>query len=315
VAPYLFCFGFGYTAHVLARRLAAAGWRVGGTCRTSETAAAAEVAAMPFERERPLPPDALAGVTHILSSIPPDMEGDPVLDRHGADIAALPDLVWVGYLSTTGVYGDRGGAWVDETSPLAPTGERGRRRAAAEEGWLTLWRMRRVPVHVFRLAAIYGPGRNPFAALRAGTAKRIDRPGQVFSRIHVEDLAAALSASIARPRPGAVYNICDDEPASPAAVVAHAARLLGLPPPPLVPFAAAELSPLARSFYADNKRVSNALLKRELGVRLRYPDYRVGLAAIRAAEFSQNCLKCRTDLPEPAPSGMVGRDDPDHSTR
>ncbi|HZU91102.1 MAG TPA: SDR family NAD(P)-dependent oxidoreductase [Stellaceae bacterium] len=315
MTPHLFCFGFGYTARALARRLAAAGWRIGGTCRPSKAATAAEVAALPFARERPLPPDALVGVTHILVSIPPDAEGDPVLDRHGADIAALPGLAWVGYLSTTGVYGDRGGAWVDESAPLAPTGERGRRRVAAEAGWLMLWRTRRVPVHVFRLAAIYGPGRNPFAALRAGTAKRIDRPGQVFSRIHVEDLAAALSASIARPRPGAVYNVCDDEPAPPAAVVAHAARLLDLPPPPLVPFAAAELSPLAQSFYADNKRVSNALLKRELGVRLRYPDYRAGLAAIRAAELSQNCLKCRTGLPGPAPFGMVGRDNPDHSTR
>ena len=139
---------------------------------------------------------------------------------------------------------------------------------------------RGVPVHIFRLAGIYGPGRSPFEALRAGTAKRIDRPGQVFSRIHVEDLASVLAASIARPRPGAIYNVCDDEPAEPAAVIAHAAGLLGLPPPPLVPFDAAELSPMARSFWDDNKRVSNALIKQELGVALRYPDYRAGLAAI-----------------------------------
>jgi nucleoside-diphosphate-sugar epimerase len=195
----------------------------------------------------------------------------------------MPSLAWVGYLSTTGVYGDRDGGWVDETSELRPSGARGRRRVAAETAWLDLWRDRGVPVHIFRLAGIYGPGRSPFDALRAGTAKRIVKPGQVFSRIHVDDLASVLLSSIARPRPGAVYNVCDDEPASPADVVAHAAQLLGAPPPPLVSFDEAALSPMARSFYADNKRVSNALIKTELGVRLRYPDYRAGLAAILAA--------------------------------
>src|SRR3712207_1519013 len=153
---------------------------------------------------------------------------------HGDDIAARSGLAWLGYLSTTGVYGDRGGSWVDENSELRPSGERGRRRVMAEAGWLDLRRRRRVPVHVFRLAAIYGPGRSPFEALRTGTAKRIAKPGQVFSRIHVADLASVLAASIARPRPGAVYNVCDDEPAPPEAVVAYAAGLLGLPPPPLV---------------------------------------------------------------------------------
>jgi nucleoside-diphosphate-sugar epimerase len=226
----------------------------------------------------------LQGVTHILVSVPPDAGGDPVLDRHGDDLAALPTLAWLGYLSTTGVYGDRGGDWVDETSPLLPTGERGRRRVAAETAWLELWRRRCVPVHIFRLAAIYGPGRSPFAALRAGTARRIDKPGQLFSRIHVEDLARVLRASIARPRPGAVYNVCDDMPAAPEAVMAHAAALLGIAPPPLVPFADAGLSPMALSFYDDNKRVRNALIKTELGIALRFPDYRTGLAAILAAE-------------------------------
>lgn len=284
--PHLFCFGFGYTARAVAERLAP-GWRVSGTCRSPEAAAALRSEgcdALPFARAQPLLPGALAGVTHILVSIPPETEGDPVLALHGAEIAALSGLAWVGYLSTTGVYGDRGGAWVDESAPLAPTGARGRRRVAAEAGWRALWREEGVPVHVFRLAAIYGPGRSPFAALRAGTARRIDKPGQVFSRIHVADLAAVLAASIAKPRPGAVYNVCDDEPAAPADVVACAAELLGLPPPPLVPLAAAGLSPLAESFYADNKRVANALVKRELGIRLRHPDYRAGLAAILAAE-------------------------------
>jgi nucleoside-diphosphate-sugar epimerase len=221
-------------------------------------------------------------------SVPPDGTGDPVLATHGNDIPA--ELSWVGYLSTTGVYGDRGGGWVDETAALLPTGERGRRRVAAEADWLDLWRSRGVPVHIFRLAGIYGPGRSAFDALRAGTAKRIDKPGQVFSRIHVEDLATVLISSMTRPRPGAIYNVCDDDPSSPEAVVAHAAALLGLPTPPLMALAAAGLSPMARSFYDDNKRVANGLIKRELGVALRYPDYRAGLAAILADE---TCRKMR----------------------
>jgi nucleoside-diphosphate-sugar epimerase len=277
--PHLLCFGLGYSARALAARVAAAGWRVSGTSRGS-----AEYSCHCFDRDHPLSPTAFAEVTHILVSIAPDAAGDPVLDCHRDDIAALPDLRWLGYLSTTGVYGDRGGGWVDETSELRPTGERGRRRAAAEAGWLDLWRQSRVPVHIFRLAAIYGPGRSPFETLRDGTAKRIDKPGQVFSRIHVEDLASVLLASTARPRPGAVYNVCDDKPAAPGNVVAHAAALLGVPAPSPVPIDEAGLSPMARSFYDDNKRVSNALIKKELGAALRYPDYRAGLAAILAAE-------------------------------
>ncbi len=284
---HLFCFGLGYSARALGRRLAAEGWTVTGTCRGGERVAALRQAgfpAVPFARDRPLAGVAFDGVSHILVSIPPDPIGDPALDLHLGDIVRLPALCWLGYLSTTGVYGDRGGGWVDEDVPPAPSGERGRQRLIAETAWLEAWHARAVPVHIFRLAAIYGPGRSPFAALRAGTARRIDRPGQVFSRIHVEDLATALAASIARPRPGAVYNVCDDEPAAPAAVVAHAAELLGLPPPPLVPLAAAGLSPLGLSFYDDNKRVGNALIKREFGIAWRYPDYRTGLAAIREAE-------------------------------
>jgi nucleoside-diphosphate-sugar epimerase len=287
---HLLCFGLGYTARALAGRLAADRWIVRGTSRGAQPGAmAAEYPSQRFDRDCPLPPAAFDGVSHILVSIPPDTSGDPgasgdpVLDRHGDDIARLPGLAWLGYLSTTGVYGDRAGGWVDEGSELRPSGERGRRRVAAEAGWLDLWRRRGVPVHIFRLAAIYGPGRSPFDALRAGTAKRIDKPGQVFSRIHVDDLASVLVASITRPRPGAIYNACDDEPVAPEAVVARAAGLLGLPAPPLVPFEAAELPAMARSFYDDNKRVSNALIKQELGVALRYPNYRAGLAAILAA--------------------------------
>jgi nucleoside-diphosphate-sugar epimerase len=291
--PYLLCFGFGYTARVLARRLADEGWIAGGTCRTEDKATALRAAGFAvevFDRDHPLSRKALDGITHLLVSVPPDAAGDPVLAVHGEDIAGIEGLRWLGYLSTTGAYGDRGGGWVDESAELSPSGERGRRRVAAEAGWLDLWRRRGVPVHIFRLAGIYGPGRSPFEALRAGTAKRIDKPGQVFSRIHVEDLAQVLAASINRTRPGAVYNVCDDDPTAPEAVVAHAATLLGMPVPPLVPFEAAGLSPMARSFYDDNKRVSNRLIKSELGVTLQYPDYRSGLAAILADEA---CPKTR----------------------
>lgn len=287
IRPHLFCFGFGYTARALGCRLAAAGWAVSGTTRNLAKADGLRDSGFCvhfFDRDHPLPPHGLQQTTHLLTSIPPDAAGDPVLAIHGDDLAALERLSWVGYLSTTGVYGDRDGGWVDETSGLLPTGERGRRRVAAEAGWLDLWRHDNVPVHIFRLPGIYGPSRSAFDALRAGTAKRIDKPGQVFSRIHVDDLASVLVASISRPRPGAVYNVCDDDPSPPEVVVAHAAALLGVPAPPLVPLEAARLSPMARSFYDDNKRVSNRLIKAELGASLRYPDFRAGLAAILADE-------------------------------
>jgi hypothetical protein len=290
-APHLFCFGLGYSARVVARRLVCSGWTVTGTCRSMEKAALmrqAGLSAALFDRDRPVEIETLNRMSHVLVSVPPDALGDPVLACHADDIAAIPRLSWLGYLSTTGVYGDRGGGWLEEAAELRPTGARGRRRVAAEQGWLGLWRDRRVPVHIFRLAGIYGPGRSAFDALRAGTAKRIDKPGQVFSRIHVEDLASVLLASMRRPRPGAVYNVCDDDPAPPEAVVAHAAGLLGMEPPPLVPLEEAGLSPMARSFYDDNKRVSNRLIKTELGIRLRYPDFRAGLAAILADEACPN---------------------------
>jgi nucleoside-diphosphate-sugar epimerase len=277
----LFCFGLGYSAGFLARALAAEGWRIAGTSREGGVGAS-DIPLHRFTRGAPLadPGTVLRGTTHLLVSVPPDADGDPVLDEHGGDIAALRDLAWLGYLSTTGVYGDRGGAWVDETSMLAPSGERGRRRAAAEAGWLELHRRYGLPVHVFRLAGIYGPGRSALETVRQGRARRIDKPGQVFSRIHVADIVQVLRASMARPDPGAVYNVADDDPAPPEAVIAHACRLLGVPLPPLVPFAEAELTPMARSFYDDNKRVANRRIKAALGVQLLYPGYREGLAAL-----------------------------------
>jgi nucleoside-diphosphate-sugar epimerase len=283
----LFCFGLGYSALALARRLLAEGWSVAGTTRCEDKArrlAGEGIEAFLFDRGRPLddPAAALAGTSHLLASAPPDSAGDPVLVHHRRDIAALEGLAWLGYLSTTGVYGDRDGGWVDEDSDLAPTGERGRRRVAAEEAWLELWELDALPVHLFRLAGIYGPGRSALDSVRDGTAKRIDKPGQVFSRIHVDDIAGVLRASIDRPRPGAAYNLCDDEAAPPQEVVAYACELLGREPPPLVPFDEAALSDMARSFYRDNKRASNARIKDELGVVLAYPTYREGLRALLA---------------------------------
>ena len=285
----LFCFGYGFSASALGVLLGPAGWSLAGTCRTPEgsrSLAEAGVDALPFSREAPLadPAQSLAGTTHILLSIPPDAEGDPALDRHGADIAAIEGLEWIGYLSTTGVYGDTGGAWVDESAPIAPTGARGKRRLKAERGWLTLGEDHGLAAHVFRLAGIYGPGRNALASVKRGTAKRIVKPGQVFSRIHVADIAQVLAASIVRPRAGAIYNVCDDEPAPAADVVAHACALLGVAPPSLTPLEDADLSLMARSFYADSRRVSNDRIKAELGVTLRYPNYRAGLAALLAEE-------------------------------
>jgi nucleoside-diphosphate-sugar epimerase len=285
----LFCFGLGYTALALARRVRAEGFEVAGTCREAETALGLRVQgiqAWVFDTGRPLedPARILNGSTHILSSVPPDAEGDPVLRAHGADIAELGGLAWVGYLSTTGVYGDRKGGYVDETSELQPTGERGRRRVAAEALWLDLWWDDGLPVHIFRLAGIYGPGRSAIDQVLSGHARRIVKPGQVFSRVHVDDIVATLVASMNRPLPGTVYNVCDDEPAPPQDVIAYACELLGREPPPLVPFEKAGLSEMGRSFFEENKKVRNDRIKRELGVRLRYPSYREGLRALVAQE-------------------------------
>lgn len=286
--PRLFCFGLGYTASALAATLAGEGWRIAGTVRSPERVASLArrgIEVHLFDRGRPLgePEAALAGTTHILVSAPPDELGDAVLDAHEADLAALECLQWVGYLSTTGVYGDHKGEWVDESSELRPSSPRALRRVAAEDAWLDVWHRYGIPVQVFRLAGIYGPGRSALDQVRAGTVRRIDKPGQVFGRIHVDDIVQVLRASIARPNPGAIYNLADDEPAPPAEVVAHACRLLGVEPPPLVPFEKAELSPMARSFYDGNRRVRNERIKEELGVTLRYPDYRSGLAACLTA--------------------------------
>lgn len=289
--PYLFCFGLGYSSLALGERLIREGWRVAGTCRSADkaqTLAARGIRVHLFDRARPLadPADALAGVTDVVSSVPPDAEGDPVLDLHEGDLAAATGVRWFGYLSTTGVYGDTAGAEVDETAALRPTSERSRRRVVAERRWLRLWEQHALPVHVFRLAGIYGPGRSALDQVRAGRARRIDKPGHRSSRIHVEDIARILRASMARPEPGGVYNVCDDEPAEQSEVITCACRLLGVEPPPLVTLeqAAKEMSAMALSFWQDNRRVSNARVKEVLGVNLIHPSYRSGLRAILEAE-------------------------------
>lgn len=281
---YLLCFGLGFSARVLAERLAAKGWTVTATSRSAEGAEkirAAGYKSLVFDGTNPLPPAAWDGVTHVVVSAPPGAGGDPVLRQSAADIAARTrQFRWIAYLSTTGVYGDHGGALVTEETPLTPNTERGHKRLLAESQWLALWRSHGLPVHIFRLAGIYGPGRNQLLSLLDGTAKRVIKEGQVFSRIHVADIANVLEASIAKPNPGGAYNVCDDEASPPQDVVEYGAKLLGLAVPPAIPFDEAGLSPMARSFYADSKRVSNARLKQELGVRLSYPTFREGLGAI-----------------------------------
>ncbi len=283
----LFCFGLGYSAQALAQRQLREGWQIAGTARTPEkvtTLARSGFDAHVFDgtsmSDRLL--NALARADCVLISTPPGEDGDPVLGAGAALRAQAAQWRWLGYLSTTGIYGDRGGDWVDETTIPEPTSPRAARRLAAEIAWQCFAAETGAPLHIFRLPGIYGPGRSVLDQLRAGTARRFDKPGQIFSRIHVEDLASALAASMAKPAFGAIYNICDDEPASQADVIAYGAKLLGIEPPPLEAFAEAEasLSAMARSFYRDSKRVRNGKMTRELGVTLAYPTYREGLASL-----------------------------------
>jgi nucleoside-diphosphate-sugar epimerase len=282
----LLSFGHGYSARALARRLVPQGWRVIGTTRSAEKATAlreegVEGVVWPGSDLS----EALGAATHLLSSVSPGEDGDPVLNALGDDIVKVAgQLEWAGYLSTTGVYGDHEGGWVDEAAALEPSTERGQRRVVAEAAWAGIPGL---PLHVFRLAGIYGPGRGPFEKVRQGKARRIIKEGQVFSRTHVEDIAQVLEASINRPNPGAAYNVCDDDPAPPQDVIGYAAELLGLPMPPAVDFEKADMSPMARSFYAESKRVDNSRIKDELGVELIYPDYRAGLTALLAEEMSR----------------------------
>ncbi|MEL6283992.1 MAG: SDR family oxidoreductase [Pseudomonadota bacterium] len=278
----LLCFGYGYSARELSRRLAQDGWDVWGTTRKPGKAEDIRSDGVtPLITGSDDISAAISSATHLLISAGPDEAGDPTLNAFGAQISdRAPDFEWIGYLSTTGVYGDHGGGWVDEATPRNPTTRRGLWRLTAEDAWLALWREHGAPVHLFRLAGIYGPGRGPFSKVRAGTARRIIKEGQVFSRTHVSDIASVLEASIAKPNPGAAYNVCDDDPAPPQDVIAHAAELLGVPVPPATPIEDAAMTPMARSFYAESKRVSNKRIKDELGVTLAYPSYRDGLRSL-----------------------------------
>lgn len=286
----LFCFGYGYTADHLARALKGKeGWEVAGTTRDPAKRDVMldhgiETQMFSFEHMIADPMSLLRDVTHILISTPPDDNGDAVFRLHAEDIAQLPHLKWVGYLSSTAVYGDRGGDWVDENSLVQPTSRRGVRRARAERQWLSLHHDHHVPVHIFRLAGIYGPGRSSLEAVRAGAARRINKPGQAFSRVHIDDIVQTLRASMNASQPGSIYNVADDYPAPSHEVIAYTCELLDKPLPPLLDYASADLAPITMSFYSDNKRVRNDKIKDALGVRLQYPTFREGLLAIRAAE-------------------------------
>lgn len=284
----LFCFGLGYSSLALARRMLDRGWEVAGTCRSAEKQSLLwrfGIEAHLFNNDRDMAnaASALDGATHILDSIPPGTDPCPTLTRHGPDIVRAEKLRWIGYLSTTGVYGNTDGETVDEEAPLRPSGARGQARVEAEDHWYAMG----LPLHVFRLAGIYGPGRSTLDQVRAGRARRIDKPGHRFSRIHVEDIAEILAASIDHPNPNAAYNVCDDEPAEPSEVTTYACDLLGIDPPPLVPYQEARLgmSEMAQSFWNDNRVVSNKRIRKELGVELLYPSYREGLRAIYEEEY------------------------------
>ncbi len=276
---HLLCVGFGYTAQALAAALDPARWRISATVHDKQPRLPSRpVDLLPFA-DAGL---AIAAATHILISVPPDRHGDPTLHRHADALAGLTQLKWLGYLSTTGVYGDTGGRPVDETAALVPTADRSRRRIKAEFDWQDLAATQALPLHIFRLAGIYGPGRNTLDQVRAGTARRIVKPGHAFSRIHVDDIATALALSMNAPQPGAIYNLCDDAPAEQIDVVTYACELLGVAPPHAIPFEDAEpgMSPMQRSFWDDNRRVDNTKAKTELGLVLKYPTYRDGLAAL-----------------------------------
>lgn len=274
-------FGLGYTAIHWSWRLQRVGADVFGTVRTPAKArhlAGLGITARLFSAREGDPEIAgdIRSADAILVSIPPNESGDPVLNSFADCIGHAGKPRWIGYLSTVGVYGDHAGSWVDEATPTAPTSVRSRYRVDAEQAWY------RLGAHVFRLSGIYGKGRNQLVQLAAGTAKRIVKPGQVFNRIHVADIAAAIEASLSRPRPGAIYNVSDNEPSPPQDVVEFAAKLCGIEPPPEIPFDLAELSPMSRSFYSENRRVRNTLIRDELCVQLKYPTYREGLRALWA---------------------------------
>ena len=281
----LLIFGYGYTARYFVDAVASEFTTISGTTRKARHNRSERVRLLQFDGvdRDPVLHEAVMQAEAVLVSVPPDERGDPVLDAFSDLLAANKNLRWLGYLSSVGVYGDHQGAWVDEHAPLSPHTDRSRRRVEAEQAWLDLGQDAGVPVHLFRLAGIYGPGQNALVNLKNGTAKRILKDGQVFNRIHVADIATVLRASLHNPHPEAIYNVSDDEPAPPQDVVTYAAQKMAVPLPPAYPYDKAGLSAMALSFYGENKRVSNALIKQELGVTLTYPTYREGIDALYAA--------------------------------
>lgn len=287
----LFCFGYGYTCNYLGHALGQLprDWTVAGTTRDAERYDILEergVTPYLFERDQGLV-DAcgiLRDVTHLLISTPPSDDGDPAFLMHGDDIARMPHLEWIGYLSTTGVYGDRQGRSVDETADVTPLSRRGMRRSKAEEQWRNLAEEHNLPLHIFRLSGIYGPGRSALDSVRAGIARRILKRGHAFGRIHVEDIVNVLLKSFQNPELGGIYNVTDDKPAPSHEVIAYACELLNKAPPPLVDFEDANLAPMTRSFYMENRRVRNNKIKRDLGVELKYPNFKAGLRGCLEAE-------------------------------
>ncbi len=281
----LLCFGFGYSARFIARELIDKDWQIYGTTRQTDNFSKIELCGA-----QPILYDGvnktkdllmvLKEVDALLISIAPDSDGDPVLNNLKAYIQ--PSVEWIGYLSTVGVYGNWDGEWVDEKSSLRPVSERSLYRVAAENKWLELHHTQSLPIHIFRLSGIYGPGRNPLVKLKNGTSRRIIKPDQVFNRIHVEDISQVVIASMQNKAPGRIYNVTDDEPAPPQDVICYGAELLDLSPPPEIDFETANLTPMARSFYGENKRVKNELIKAELGITLKYPTYREGLGHLAA---------------------------------
>ena len=283
----LLALGLGYSASAVAARLSGPQWRIIGTARSEAGVRAIEAKghrAIAFDGEQPSPAlgDALRGATHLLLSAPPGEHGDPLLHLHRDGLEEARDLAWIGYLSTIGVYGDHQGGWVDEATPPTPGSPRSKQRFLAENAWMEFAEAQSVTLQIFRLAGIYGPGRNSLERLIAGQEKRIDKPEQVFNRIHVADIVAVVEAGIGAGRVSGVFNVADDAPAPPQDIVGFAAELLGIEPPPLIPWEAADLTPMARSFYMETKRVRNRRIKDVLGVRLAHPTFRSGLRALAA---------------------------------
>lgn len=284
----LFCFGLGYTALALALRLQKQGWRIIGTCRSPEKQQQLRLQAIecwifPSEEFRQQASKILAPVTHILVSIPPSPTVAPIKDSvltycQGLE---LPRLRWLAYLSTTGVYGDHGGNWVDENTITRPRSLRQHRRLQAEQSWLSLQLAHPIPIYIFRLAGIYGPARSAIDRVRSGQARRIDKPGHFFNRIHITDLVNTLQASMRTSpdtgEPGCIYNLADDHPAPAHEVTSYACQLLGIKPPPLIP--QADLPESLADFFSDNRRVANHRIKQELKIQLEYPSYHGGLLA------------------------------------